>query len=181
MSLTSGILNNKGLEYLTTDATGASTKNQKPSQPYIFDLVTLKALYFQGLPPSIDITPDTTYATLAAVNTNTPNYQFSNSEDTIKFLITWYAEEENKQDVLKKCKWLQALTKVDGTKGIHPVKFAFGELFKDSKFIVVSAPFSIRSYDREKGMMPNLASQELTLKVISSKVLSHRDYLTLTT
>lgn len=178
---TIGLIGKNTADYLSSDATGKSLADQKVNQPYIMDLSTLKRLFLQGLPATIDVSPDTQFATLTTMNSNNPIYHFSSSEDTVKFSISWYADIESQDDVIKKCKWLEALQKTDGSKGIHLVQLAFGDLFKNSKFILVAAPYSIRNPNRELGMLPRLAVQELTFKRVTSKNLTHKDILSINT
>jgi len=45
----------------------------------------------------------------------------------------------------------------------HPVKLIFGDLFKSSKFIVKSAGYNLAMFNRQFGMLPALAMQEVVL------------------
>lgn len=153
----------------------SNTVNPK-NQPYILDLNTLGRIYFQGLPQQIEVGGESNWVTLASMNRNNPFYHFTNSEDILKFTISWYANEESQEDVLKKCKWLRSLSKTDGNgKRPHHVQFSFGGLFKAGEFIVVEAPYTISLFNRELGMLPRLATQELTLKRVTEKNLTYSD------
>lgn len=174
------ILDSKPVQYLITDSLGKSNSVQLKNQPYILDLVTLKRLYFQGLPMEIEVGGESNWATLASMNRNNPFYHFTNSEDIIKFTLSWFASVEEQDDVLKKCKWLRALSKTDGNnKRPHHVQLSFGNLFKAGEFIVTEANYSLKLFNRELGMLPRLATQEVTLKRITEANLNYSDLLKL--
>lgn len=170
------LLSQSAVDILTKDALGNSIANQKLNQPYIIDMVDLQKVFLQGLPFQVEVGGDSTISSIASPNRNLPFYNFGGSEDTIKFNISWFAETEELQDVLLKCKWLHSLTKKDSFSGkFHHVKLFFGELFKESTFIITAAPYSIALFTRDKSMLPRLATQELTLKRISDTNPSHAD------
>lgn len=139
----------------------------------LVDLVSGEKLHFQGLPNQIEINPEASWATIKPFGRNNPHYHFTGSEDTITFEVSWYAEEENRQDVIEKCKWLESLTKADGyTAGPHPVALIWGTMFRSYKFIVFSAPYTMSLFSKEHGMLPQLATQTITLKRVTEKNLT---------
>lgn len=171
------LITQKELDYLNSDAIGKANKSQKSYQPYLIDLVTLKRVYFQGLPLEISVDESSNFSTISSANRNLPLFHYNHGEDTVRFTISFFADIEEQNDVIAKVKWISSLKKVDGYgKNIHPVQLCFGELFKDSKFIVVEAPYVLRNPNRELGMLPKLASQDITLKRISEKNPTLADY-----
>lgn len=154
----------------------------KIHQPFLVDTVTKEVLFFQSIPTEVEINPEPNWVALAAPGRNNPLYQYAGGEDSVEFELTWYANEEGKQDVLKKCKWLESLTKNDGYDNPpHPVILVFGNLFKQSKWIVYSAPYKIGLFDRPLGMMPSYASQRIILKRVTELNRSRADVLNLET
>lgn len=144
------------------------TKSLRDNQPYLVDLVTLEKLHFQTIPERIDYQSESSFATLESPGRNNPLYHYTGSEDIISFTITWYGNHYGLQDVIRKCKWLMSLSRSDGYRAsIHPCKLIFGEMFKNSKYIVTAAPFGLREFDRVFGMFPRWAEQQVTLKKIS--------------
>lgn len=142
--------------------------SQRNNQPYLVDLVTLEKLVFQTIPTQLDYSTESVFAALESPSRNNPLYHYTGAEDIIQFTLSWYSNHSSREDVIRKCKWIIALTKTDGYNGgIHPVKFVFGELFKNSKWIVTSAPYVMRTFDREFGMYPRHAEQTITLRKIS--------------
>lgn len=142
--------------------------DQRENQPYIMDLVTLEVLHFQTIPLEIDMGQENSWVVIAAAGRNLPLYQYTGAEDTIRFTLSWYANRQHKEDVMRKIKWIMALSKNNGfDEKPHPIRLVFGNLFKNSKFILNAAPAKISMFDRSKGMMPCLATQEIELKRIS--------------
>lgn len=149
----------------------------RKNQPVFVNLVTLERLYFQNIPGELDYDPNTSWAILPSLGRNSPLYQYTGAEDTLKFNLSWYSDEATRQDVIKKCKWLEAMSKPDGYDNPVPeCQLIFGELFSDAKWIVFAAPFKMSNFNREKGMLPQLATQEVTLKRVSTKNPGKVDY-----
>lgn len=156
---------------------------QKPNQPYILDLVTLERLYFQNIPNDHKYNPDASWAVIASPGRNTPIYLYDGSEDVLSFTLSWYCEESDRQDVLTKVKWLESLTKNDGYDNKpHPVQCVWGQMYRDAKWIVFSAgPINWGLHDRQFGMLPKLATQELVLKRIAEVNRTRADVLNIYT
>lgn len=160
------------------DPFGRRVKPPKENQPYILDLITLKRLYLQTIPLEIEATGESQFATVGTMGRNNPFYHYTGSEDILQFTITWYANEENLQDVVQNCKWLRSLTKNDGEKiGVHPVQFCMGQMFSESKWIVTAAPYKLSTFIRHKGMLPILGSTDLTLKKITEANETHAQFI----
>lgn len=173
---------NSRLELLAHDPFGDDIFQFKENQPCLVDLTTLQRLYLQTIPKEIRNNIESTWVAIASMGRNNPFYHFTGSEDTIEFEITWYCQQESRQDVIKKCKWLESLTKNDGYDNKPPeVKFIFGDLYKDSKFIVTKAPYSLGLFSRPYMMMPTLAIQQITLKRITEDNRKRTDILKYTT
>ena len=137
------------------------------AQPYFVDMVNCETLYLQTIPIELTYEPECQWAAIAAPGRNNPNYQFLGAEDTLSLSITWYANEESREDVLRKCKWLESMSKNNGyDEKPHRVKFMFGNLFNDSEWIITSAKYNLRLFSRPYGMLPALALQEIVLKRI---------------
>lgn len=138
----------------------------KPGQPYILDLVTRERLFLQNIPDSLKYAPESQFVAIASPGRNNPLYHFTGSEDVLSFTISWYAEEAAKDDVLRKAKWLESLSKNNGyDEKPHIVQFVFGNMFRDAKWLVTSAgPISFGLFDRTAGMLPKLATQDMILK-----------------
>jgi len=150
--------------------------NQKPNQPCLVNLVTLEKLYFQTIPREIRVSPESTWVAVVSMARNNPQYHYTGSEDTIEFEISWYCNHASRKDVITKVKWIEALSKNDGYGKTPPaVKFIFGDLFKNSKFIVSKAPYSLALFNREFKMMPGVAVQQVTLKRITDTNLTHSE------
>jgi hypothetical protein len=156
--------------------------NKKINQPYIVDLVTLEILHLQSVPLEISVNPELGWYAVATPGRNIPLYQYTGGEEIIEFGISWYADRTHKQDALRKVKWLRALSQNDGyANKPHPIQFIMGDLFKKAKFIITAAPYKMSMFDRSKGMMPCLITQDITLKKISEKNVSRADLLDINT
>lgn len=167
-----------GYDYYMDDPGGI----QKPNQPFLVDLVTLEKLFFMGLPNELEMSPDANWVAVAPPGRNLALYQYVGGEDTLILNLSFFGLDISRQDVLRKCKWLHSLTRNDGyDRKPHPVSLYFGDLFRSSKWIVFSAPYKLALFNREFGMLPQLATVELTLKRISEQNMSRNSILKIDT
>lgn len=132
---------------------------------FIIDLDTSEKLGLMGIPKELDYTPESNWATQKVPGRNTPHYHYVGSEDTLTLDLSWWATEDDKIDVISRCKWLESLTKSDGWLGRpHLVKLHWGSLFGKAKWIVTAAPYKLSTFDKTRGYRPTHATQQITLK-----------------
>lgn len=136
---------------------------------FIYDLVTNEKVAIQFVPQELDYSSNPNWEAISAMARNNPLYHYTGGEDTLKFTIDWFAEQENRQDVLERCKKIEALTKNDGfDKPPHHVKLIWNNLmFSDSTWIVASAGYRLSMFQAHQNMMPQQAYQEVVLKRVS--------------
>jgi len=150
------------------DMLGAMNGNQRPFQPFIYDLVTKEKLFFQTIPYEMSEESDSQFVAVAIPGRNNPHYQFTGSEDTIKFTLSFYSDHASREDVIRKVRWLQALTKNNGyNEPPHQVMLCWGILFSTSVFLVTDVLPRHSQFNREYAMLPMLASVEITLKRVT--------------
>ncbi len=139
-------------------------------------------------PREVDYTPESKFVAIASIARNNPHYQYVGSEDTVTFKVSWYTTQD-RDHVIKQCRKLEALSKANGYKSKPPrVKLVWGSqdrLFRDQLFIVVAAPYKMRDFQsayrtpedgfQTIGNMPQLATQDITLKRITNKNLTHKE------
>lgn len=139
-------------------------------QPYFLDMDTCETLILQSIPLEINYDPGQNWSTIPAPGRNNPLYQYCGAEDTMSFTISWYGNEESRQDVIRKTKWLEAISKNDGyDKKPHRLQFRMGNLFRDTIWILVASPVKWSLFNRVAGMLPCLAIQEITLKRVMTE------------
>lgn len=140
-----------------------------------------KYIQLPFVPSELNYSPESNFVGIASFGRNNPFYQFTGSEDTLTFEIDWFSREQNREDVIFNCRWLEALTKGDAYDDVpHRVLLSWGQdnkLFIDSEWLVVAAPYRlsdfVRGYTGENGeiitvgMLPQQAYQSITLKRIT--------------
>ena len=153
---------------------------RKENQPFIMDLESGETLFLQGLPMEINHDAENNFSAIKAMGRNNPLYHFTGSEDSVKFTISWYSQEKDKEDVLRNCKWLYSKCKNNGLLGPPPLlTLSFGRLFRGSKWLLTSANFTTRLFDRSVEMLPKLATQNLEFKRVKETNITRKDYLSL--
>ena len=156
----------------------AQTKYKSPAPEhhiFIIDTITQKSLKIQNVPKEISYDPKSDFKTIPIVSRNNPLYHYTGSEDTIEMELTWYADEDDRADVITNCRWLESLSKADGySQAPHPVILSMDNLFDaNSKWLVENAQYKLTMLSKLHGMLPVLATQKLTLKRITTTSLTY--------
>lgn len=140
----------------------------QPRYMYLVDLITLEKLPIQFVPQEMRWGPESNWVVIPSVGRNNPFYHYTGSEQTLTFQLDWNARVENRDDVIKSCRWVENLSLADGYDAEPPpVRIIFGTLFEEYTFIVQSAPWSMNLFDVQYGMLPRQAYQDITLKRIT--------------
>ena len=157
-------------------------------------------LELQTYPEKVSFQGESTWAVINSMGRNTPMYHFTGAESIIQLNISWYCDDPaNPEDVIAKCKLLEAWSKGNGYISAPPIlKLNWGdsELFKDELFILTAATYelsnwrgSVKQYDRKtkelvlpKGyvdtnLLPAMATQELIFRRVSATNLTHGDII----
>lgn len=141
------------------------------------------------VPREVQYNPQSNFVGIASFGRNNPYYQFTGSEDTVTFEIDWFAQENHREDVLFKCRWLEALTKGDGYKSRpHRCMIIWGADSQElslsdqdnwgktdkffgikSKWLLVSAPYSLTEFNR--GYMDNTTGEFVNTKMLPQQAV----------
>lgn len=147
-------------------------------------------LTIQGMPSEIECNPETTWAAIRSPGRNSPFYNYTGSEDTITFDITWYANNpNNREDVINKCRLLESWSKADGYKASPPIiEIVWGKsgIFAGHSYILKSAKYKLGNFQnsfKEQGsslvvdakLLPNYAIQSLVFNRVSNINLTSED------
>jgi hypothetical protein len=140
----------------------------KPKQKDGTDTPNTRYIILPTVPQTLDFNPDPNWAVIASVGRNTPFFHYMGSEDTLAFTIDWYARNNQREDVIFNCRWLEAKTKADAYReDPHRVMLKWGtedELFQDSLWIVFKASYKLSNFHKGVSMIPQQAYQEIILK-----------------
>lgn len=142
-----------------------------PSEMWLVRLsnnAQVESLRIQTVPFEIEIDPAPNWAIVPTLGRNNPFYHYTGGEDTLQMTLDWYSVDPLRNDVIDKCRWVQSLCKADGYKKEPPaVLLIFGNLFRNTTWIIKNAPYKLSIFDKEMKMLPRQAYQEVTLAKIS--------------
>lgn len=143
---------------------------------YLIALGSLERLEIQFVPATIDVERNANYPEIAVVGRNTPQYHFTGGNESLPLKLDFFAAEENREDVRKKCQWLKSLTYSDGfKKPPQKVKLVYGDLFKDEEWVVKSVKISYSMFSKPHGFLPQQAYVDIVLGLDPSKNLTWND------
>lgn len=148
----------------------------------IIDTVSGKSVKLPFVPRELKYTPEANWKAIASMGRNNPLYHFTGGEDTLEFEIDWFAQKENRTDVLLNCKWLESLSKNDAYENPPPPVILHWnkDMFSDSLWIVHAAPYRMLDFQAHKNMLPQQAYQQVTLKRITETNLTRAQIQSLT-
>lgn len=149
----------------------------------------------QVRPQSLDFKGETTWASIKSMGRNTPMYHYTGAEDTLQFNTSWFrVDSGNPDEVVNKCRLLEAWSKADGYKSAPPIlMIQWGDdeadsLFKDHLYILISATYTLSNFCSKAHahnfafysdgkLYPNSATQELIFKRVSGSNISYGDII----
>lgn len=151
------------------------------------------SIVIQGKPSQVDISSESTWATVKSMGRNNPFMIYTGGEDTISFDISWFAQDVDREDVITKCRLLQSWCKADGYSSSPPVlliSWGSSKMFDDDEFVLTSANYNLSNFQnacrtnnrgsstptyQDLGLLPNHATQTLVFKRVTSINLEHKD------
>lgn len=131
-----------------------SQRTKRANELYIVDLITGEKIGMQFVPRELDYKPESSFVAIESMGRNNPLYHYTGSEDTLSFELDWHIESNMFDDVLGKCKKLEALSKNNGfDEPPHPVLLVWGGLmFSDAKWLMVAAPYKLSGFYNKIGL-----------------------------
>jgi len=123
-----------------------------------------ESLRLQFVPNDFTWNRQGNYSEVVVVGRNHPRYHFIGGKDTIGIQLDFYSDEEGRDDVYRKVRWLQSLIYNDGSFGhVKHIKLTFGDMFKGQQWVVKSANAKMSHFNKFYGMMPQRALVDLVL------------------
>lgn len=136
----------------------------------------IEALQIQTVPLEMNLEPTANWATIPSIGRNNPFQHYTGGEDEIKFTLDWYSVRQDCEDVIEKCRWVESLSRADAYEKEPPrILLIFGRMFRFDTWIIKGAPYRLSLFNKEKGMFPRQAYQELTMSKVTSKNTSRQE------
>lgn len=150
-------------------------------------------LVIQGMPQEVEVNPESNWAAVKSIGRNNPFMFYTGGEDTISFDISWYSMQEDREDVITKCRLLESWTRADGYNASPPylyLSWGNSNLFKDDLFILASAKYTLSNFQNatrkevsrrvdsnqiDLKLLPNCAVQSLVFKKVTPINTTHED------
>lgn len=141
-------------------------------------------------PSNIEWEADSKYATIPTFSRNNPFYHYTGGEDTITFILDWYAFDRDREEAIKRASRIKAWGRGDGYYSKPPlIVLDIGGLFLNNTYIIKAAPYTMSlfmkgGYTAGKNgqpgtangrLMPVQITQEITLLKVTSINERHSD------
>lgn len=137
-------------------------------------------LPIQYMPTELAFSRTPKYAEIEIIGRNTPQYHYTSGVTQLTLQLDFHAEQENRDDVIKKCRWLEHLAYNDGyNKKPKNVVLIWGDLFINhvnyNLWIVKNVSYKLSQFQsgyldannsiQQLSYLPNQAYVSLTLEV----------------
>lgn len=128
-------------------------------------------IYILFTPSQVHYTGKSEFVAIPSPGRNNPLYHYTGAEDSLEFELDWISEKESREDVIRKCQWLESFSKNDGRKAPpSPIQLVWDQFLfneENSKWLVVRAPYKLKRFDGGFSTLPVKAVQKVTLKRIT--------------
>ena len=145
----------------------------------------IRTIELPFIPKELSWNCESSFVAIKPIGRNNPKYHFTGSEDRVEFEIDWHSMDNDRMDVIRKCRLIEALSKGDGYKNPpHRVLLKWGTddiLFRDIIFIVTAAPYRLTQFNKAQllngtiqsnHLLPIQAYQKISLSRITDSNLS---------
>lgn len=126
---------------------------------YITALRSLERLDIQFVPKSINTSRKVTLGEIAVVGRNNPFQHYTGGGNTFSLELDFCAEEESREDVVRKCRLLESWAMNDGFEfAPERLRITFGKFFKENEVWVISnINVDYSMFSAQHGMLPTQA------------------------
>jgi hypothetical protein len=132
---------------------------------YIINLDNIEdRLEIQFVPKELINSRQSTPNAVQIISRNNPLHQFSGGEESLRFQLDFYSDNVKIEEVVNKCRWLKALTYMDGENPQPNIALVYGKLFTDVYNRWLVSNISIQMTRFSKTMDPHLRD-EFKIKV----------------
>lgn len=145
-------------------------------QLYIVGLKTLQKLEIQFVPSELNYVRNASIEEIAIVGRNHPHHQYTGGSTRLDFQLDFYSKEESREDVIKKCRWLESLTCNDGYQSPpERVRLVFGKLFRNEVWVVKKVTYKLNNFHKPGGFLPLQAYVDISLSLDTPRNLTIND------
>lgn len=144
---------------------------------YLTALRSLERLEIQYVPKEIAISRSPIIAGVAVVGRNNPLHHYVGGTTEMTLDLDFHSDEESREDVIRKCKWLESLAYGDGYDAPpETVRLTFGTLFrKNETWVVKDVKYKLSLFMGSYGMLPKQATVSIQLALDTKKNLKTED------
>lgn len=146
---------------------------------YFTALGSLERLEIQFVPPEISPERTANWAEIVIVGRNNPLHHYTGGSNSLSLTLDFHAEEESREDVIRKCRLLESWSMNDGwSNPPERIKLTFGKLFKEDEVWIIKAVKPTYSlFSPEHGMLPRQAMVQIDLALDTDRNRKVRDVL----
>lgn len=124
----------------------------------------VQRLAFQYLPKVITQNRAVNLVTVNPVGKSLPSYHGTGGELTMDLELSWTPITEDRADLMRKLKWLEARTYFNVNRNpLHRLQVVFGDMINIQLWVIKSLTIDYSIFQLNRGNLPNLAIAKITL------------------
>ena len=153
------------------------TLNTVESSIFIVELAPPnERLMIQFVPDEINMPRSAEGGSFTVVGRNHKKFHYTTGSEPLNMELYFYADDENREDVMKAVNWLKSLTMNDGKNAKQRnVKIVMGKLFEDEIFRVVSVSPTMSHFSSAHGWLPLQATVNIVMELDPDKNMTIKD------
>lgn len=114
--------------------------------------------------------------TINIVGRNNPLYQYTGGETSMSLQLDFYAQAEDRKDVITKCRYIESLAANNGYKNPpQRIRLVYGKLFRDEMWVIKSVKYKLSNFDKQYDFMPKQAYVDIDLALDTRNNLTTED------
>jgi hypothetical protein len=123
---------------------------------------------FQFVPSTINYRRKASYANVDVIMRNIPKPHYTGGDASMSFQLDYFAEQEDRSDVVNRVRELEAATYADGFNSPPAiVKVVWGKMFREELWVITDFNAKYSDFRPMNGFLPQQAYVDLTLQLIS--------------
>ena len=143
---------------------------------HLVDMGSLERVSIQYVPRNIKMRKSADLARLKVIGRNEPVIHITGGRKELSLDLDFHCVQEDRQDVIRKVRWLESLASSDGFENPQPlVKLIWGDLYRHNLWKVEFVDATFELFDADYQMLPKQAYVKIVLIPITPKNRTHDD------
>ena len=122
-------------------------------------------LAIQFVPQKLSLQRDSKLSSVEVIGRENPLRYWTSGDTSLNLSLDFHSEVENREDVMRKVRWLESLTYQDAQGLVPRVKLVFGAMFQEEVWYIRSVATKLSHFHPQYDWLPCQAYVALSLEI----------------